>query len=151
MLLFRYATSEHQVAFPEERADIDCYTKIDENTDNIKHEEGLQIMGILFLTLAIAFNSVANGFFKAGSGIETLTMRKGMLLGLGLLIGLANTICYIKALEKIDLAIAYSVFSAASIMLIAIISLVFFKEPISVQKTAGLAVICVGILLTWKA
>ena len=108
-------------------------------------------MGILFLTLAIVFNSVANGFFKAGSGIETLTMRKGMLLGLGLLIGLANTICYIKALEKIDLAIAYSLFSAASIILIATISLVLFKEPISVQKAVGLIVICIGILLTWRS
>jgi|WetSurSiteA1Bulk_404760.scaffolds.fasta_scaffold248462_1 small multidrug resistance pump len=108
-------------------------------------------MGAFLLVLAIIFNSIANGFFKAGSEIQDLTLRKGILIGLGLLIGLANTVCYIKALEKIELSVAYPLFSAASIILIAAISFLFFKEGISFQKAAGLVTICIGLLVTWKS
>ena len=108
-------------------------------------------MGAFLLVLAIIFNSIANGFFKAGAEIQDLTLRKGMLIGLGLLIGLANTVCYIKALEKIELSVAYPLFSAASIILIAAISFLFFREGISLQKAAGLVTICVGLLVTWKS
>jgi multidrug transporter EmrE-like cation transporter len=108
-------------------------------------------MGVFLLTCAIVFNSIANGFFKAGAELQDLSIRKATLIGLGLLIGLANTVCYIKALEKIDLGVAYTVFSAASIILIALISFLFFKEGISLQKAAGLVVVCVGLLLTWKS
>ena len=108
-------------------------------------------MGIVLLMLAIVFNAVANSFFKAAAGLQDLTREKFVLIGLGLLIGLANTLCFVKALEEIDLGVAFPVFSAASIILIAIISLLFFKEGLSLQKAAGLTTICIGLLLIWKS
>jgi small multidrug resistance pump len=108
-------------------------------------------MGVFLLTCAVLFNAVANGLFKAGADLEEMSMRKAVLIGFGLFIGLANTICYIKALEKIDLGIAYAVFSAGSIILIAAISVLFFKEGVSVQKALGLLTICAGMLITWKS
>ena len=108
-------------------------------------------MGVFLLTLAVVFNSIANALFKYASGISDFGTQKIALLGIGLAIGLANTLCYIKALDEIDLGVAYPVFSAASIILIAALSGFFFREAISLQKAAGLAVICVGILLLWKA
>jgi multidrug transporter EmrE-like cation transporter len=108
-------------------------------------------MSVFLLTGAVLFNVVANGFFKAGAEIPDLSFKKAIFIGAGLLIGLLNTLCYIKALEKIDLGIAYPVFSAASILLIGGISFFFFREALSVQKAVGLATICAGMLLTWKS
>lgn len=106
-------------------------------------------MGTVLLALAVVFNVCANSLFKLAGGIPDLTLRKGGILGLGLLVGLANTLCFIKALEKIDLGVAYPVFSAASIILIALVAPFLFSESMSLQRAAGLAVICLGLLLTW--
>ena len=108
-------------------------------------------MGALFLILAIMFNSAANALFKFASGLPEWDTQKIGLFGLSLFLGLVNTLLYIKALETIELSIAYSVLSAASIVVIVLISLVVFKEGMSVQKIAGLATICVGLLMMWKA
>jgi multidrug transporter EmrE-like cation transporter len=107
-------------------------------------------MSVFWLTCAVLFNTVANGLLKAGATIPQLSSRKGVMIGAGLFIGLLNTLCYIKALEKIDLGIAYPVFSAASILLIGGISFFVFREGMSTQKVVGLVTICAGILLTWK-
>lgn len=108
-------------------------------------------MGTLLLALAVVFNVCANSLFKFAGTIPDLTLRKGTILGLGLLVGLANTLCFIKALEKIDLGVAYPVFSAASIILIGIVAPLLFSESMSLQRVAGLAVICIGLLLTWAS
>jgi multidrug transporter EmrE-like cation transporter len=108
-------------------------------------------MGALFLTLSVVFNSIANGFFKVAAAIPELSPRKGMLLGVGLLIGLANTLCYLKALEEIDLGVAFPVFSAASIILIALLSVYFFHEALPLQRVAGMVLLCAGLLLIWKS
>ena len=107
-------------------------------------------MSVFWLTCAVLFNTVANGLLKAGATIPQLSSRKGVMIGAGLFLGLLNTLCYIKALEKIDLGIAYPVFSAASILFIGGISFFVFREGMSTQKVVGLVTICAGILLTWK-
>jgi multidrug transporter EmrE-like cation transporter len=108
-------------------------------------------MGTLFLVLSILFNSVANALFKLAGEIQDFSTRKVTFLGLGLLVGLANTLCYLKALEKIDLGIAFPLFAAASILVISLISLFYFHEQLSVQKWIGMAVICVGLAIMWKS
>jgi small multidrug resistance pump len=107
-------------------------------------------MGALLLTMAVIFNSIANGFFKHASSIQELSTTKIFFLLLGLFLGLVNTICYIKALEKIDLGIAFPLFSAASIVLIAVISFFVFKEGLSFKQLAGLVTICAGMVLLLK-
>jgi len=108
-------------------------------------------MGFVFLIFAIVFNSAANVLFKFASGLPEWDLHKIGLFGFSLFLGLVNTLLYIKALETIELSIAYSVLSAASIVVIVLISLVLFKEGMSAQKIAGLATICVGLLMMWKA
>lgn len=108
-------------------------------------------MGVVFLVLAIVFNSAANALFKFASGLPGWDLHKIGLFALGLFLGLVNTLLYIKALETIELSIAYPVLSAASIVVIVLISLILFKEGMSVQKIAGLATICAGLLMMWKA
>ena len=108
-------------------------------------------MAPVFLTLSILFNAVANSFFRVAAAIPDLSLRKATLLGVGLFIGLANTLCFVKALERLDLGTSYAVFSAGSITLIALISILLFREGLSIQKAAGLLTICVGSLLLWKS
>ncbi len=108
-------------------------------------------MAPLFLTLSIVLNAVANSFFKVAAAIPDLSLRKAALLGVGLFIGLGNTVCFVKALEQIDLGTSYAIFSAGSITVIALISLLFFREGMSVQKVAGLVTICIGLFLLWKS
>ncbi len=108
-------------------------------------------MAPVYLALSIVFNAIANSFFKVASVIPDLSLRKASLLGIGLFIGLVNTLCYVKALEQIDLGTSYPIFSAGSIVLIALISLFFFHEGISIQKAAGLLTLCIGLFLIWKS
>jgi len=107
--------------------------------------------GFLYLILAIIANAAANVLFKLGSAIDSFTLRKGALLGLGLAIGLVNTVSFIKSLETLELGVAFPVFSAASIVIIAVSSFLLLQEPISTQKAIGLAILCVGLAVLWKA
>jgi multidrug transporter EmrE-like cation transporter len=107
-------------------------------------------MGTLLLAIGIVLNTVANALFKSGSGLQDLTVRKGVLIGTGLFIGFLGTISYIKSLEKIELGTAFPVFSAATIVLVALVSYVLFHEAISAQKGVGLLLLCAGLALIWR-
>lgn len=108
-------------------------------------------MGIVFLVFSIICNTAANGIFKAAAIINDEPIRKYALAGLGLFIGLLNTLAYIKALDSLTLSKAYPVFSAASTILIAGVSFYYFNESVSIQKLLGLGVICTGMLLLWNS
>ena len=108
-------------------------------------------MGIFFLTASVVFNTIANGFFKKASAISFFNGRKAWLFAAGLLIGLLNTLAYLKALETIRLGTAYPLFAAGSIVLIALMSLFFFGEPISWKQGSGLVVVCIGLFLLWSS
>ncbi len=107
-------------------------------------------MGALLLAFGVVLNAVSNVLFKTGTGIEQLTLRKGLLIGGGLFVGLLGTLGYIKSLEKIDLSTAFPIFSAATIVLVALVSFLLFHESISLQKWAGLVALCAGLALIWK-
>jgi small multidrug resistance pump len=104
-------------------------------------------MGSLYLGGAILFNVIANALLRMGATIEEMSLRKGILIGGGLFIGLLNTLCYIKSLESINLGTAFALFAAVSTLLIAGVSVAFFGEGITVQKGLGLVAICAGLLL----
>jgi multidrug transporter EmrE-like cation transporter len=108
-------------------------------------------MGYLLLLLATLLNTGANLLFKYASGLPVWTMQKGGFFILALGLGLGNTLLYIKALEKLDLGIAYPLLSAASIILIVVFSIMFFREALSFQKVLALCTICVGMLMLWRA
>ena len=106
-------------------------------------------MGYLFLSFSICFNIIANGFFKHAS-LQDPGKEKWMLFGVGLFIGLLNTLSYLKSLETLKLSIAYAVFGACSTIGVAIVSLIYFHEGLTVLKLVGLGVITVGLLMLWK-
>jgi multidrug transporter EmrE-like cation transporter len=108
-------------------------------------------MSALYLALAVVFNVIANLLFKHASGIPGWTFQKVGIYGIGLAIGLANTLCYIRALEEYALSVAYPMFMAGSAILIAVMSVIIFSEGISLQKAAGFCALGVGLALLWKS
>lgn len=108
-------------------------------------------MSALYLVLAVAFNVIANALFKQASGYPGWTTAKAGLFGLGLAIGLANTLLYIRSLEEYALNVAYPIYMGGSVILITLLSYLIFHEGISVQKAAGLCAIGIGLVLLWKS
>jgi small multidrug resistance pump len=50
------------------------------------------------------------------------------------------------ALKKIDVSVAYAIWSAIGTALIAVIGIVWFKESVSALKIASLALIVIGVV-----
>ena len=108
-------------------------------------------MGYFLLLIAVLLNTAANLLFKHAAALPTWTMQKGGPFLLALALGLGNTLLYIKSLEKLDLGVAYPLLSASSIVLIALLSILIFKETLSLQKVLALCTICAGMLMLWRA
>jgi multidrug transporter EmrE-like cation transporter len=106
---------------------------------------------VLLLLLAVAFNVGANLLFRHASAIPGYPAQKMVLLGVGLFIGLVNTLLYIKALEQMPLGTAFPVYSAASIVVIAAAAALLFGEAWSTQRVIGVVTICVGIVVLGRA
>ena len=106
---------------------------------------------VLLLLLAVGFNVAANLLFRHASAIPGYPAQKMVLLGIGLFIGLVNTLLYIKALEQMPLGTAFPVYSAASIVVIAAAAVLLFGEAWSTQKVIGVVTICVGIVVLGRA
>ena len=101
----------------------------------------------IFLVTAFILNSVSYVFYKyssVNSGRRTISI---VLLISGLIIGALNVVFYTKSLKGINLNTAYPVFSAGSLILITIISILIFKEIMSLQKLPGIFVLVIGVVL----
>jgi multidrug transporter EmrE-like cation transporter len=57
---------------------------------------------------------------------------------------------YAVALSKVELSKAYPVSSAAAVILIAAVSLLFFRESLDAVKLVGLALLVAGIFLVLR-
>lgn len=99
----------------------------------------------LFLILAIAFNVLTNLFFKL-AGISVASRYWPYFLT-GLFFGLLNSFFITEAVRRIPLSTAFTVFSASSILLLTLVSNLFFRELLTPKKLIGMLVICFGIYL----
>lgn len=105
------------------------------------------LVSYAFLAAAILFNVAASISFKFSSKFVEITSRHYILLIAGLIVGGVNAVFYTKSLEKIDLGIAYPVFSGGSIILLLLSSLLVFEEHMTVMKGLGALMICIGIYI----
>ena len=55
-------------------------------------------------------------------------------------------ICLIFVLKKMEVSIAYAIWASLGIVLIAVIGIVWFKEPVSIVKIISMLLIIAGIL-----
>jgi quaternary ammonium compound-resistance protein SugE len=104
-------------------------------------------MSYIFVSLAVLFNVGFTGLLKvsAQSG-PSLWARYGWMYA-AFWFGAANAYFFSRSLEKLDLGIAYPIYSGASVMVTITLGLLAFNEQISMSKGLGALAILGGIYL----
>ena len=98
-------------------------------------------MAWIYLIIAIIFEVVGTTFMKLSEGLTKLTPSIMMF------------ICYILcfsvfalALKKIEVSVAYAIWSAVGVTLISIIGIMFFSENINAVKIISTLLIIAGVV-----
>ncbi len=95
----------------------------------------------LYLTLAILFEVAGTTCMKLSAGFTKPAAAIGMAI--------LYAVCFFfltLALKKIDVSVAYAVWSGVGVALIASIGVLYFREPLTVIKIFGLAAIILGVV-----
>jgi multidrug transporter EmrE-like cation transporter len=100
----------------------------------------------LYLFLSVAFN-VASYLLYKSIAHKQHDISWSVIFIFGLILGGINIYLFTKALQSINLSIAYPIFSGACLALMMILSHVIFGEKISGLNIIGAIVIFVGIVL----
>lgn len=95
----------------------------------------------LYLTLAIVMEVCGTTSMKLSQGFTQLLPSILLFVFYGL------CFCFLTlALKKIDVSIAYGIWSGLGTSLIAILGVYWFKEPITALKLTSLALIIAGVI-----
>jgi small multidrug resistance pump len=97
-------------------------------------------MSWLYLILAIGFEVTATSLLKTLHDIVSLKTL-AMLASYGISLLLLSL-----ALKKIEIGVAYAVWSGLGIMSVELLGIIFFKESLSVQKIIFICLIMVGTI-----
>ena len=95
----------------------------------------------IYLLLAIAFEISATSLMKLSNGFTKILPTMGTVLG--------YVACFYflsQALKKIDISVAYAVWSAAGIVVLSIIGVFVFKESVSALKIISILLIVLGVV-----
>lgn len=95
----------------------------------------------LFLFLAILFEISGTTLLKLSDGWTRLWPTLGMAAAYA-----ACFYCLSLALQKIEMGVAYAVWSAVGIAILTLIGVLFFKESLGPIKLASLALIVLGVV-----
>lgn len=95
----------------------------------------------IYLTLAIAFEITATTLMKVSNGFTKILPSIGTFLGY-----IICFTCLSIALKKIDISIAYAIWSAVGIVVLSAIGVFVFKESISVLKVISILFIILGVV-----
>lgn len=96
-------------------------------------------MSWLFLELSIFFETVATSALKLSNGFTVLLPTLGAIVGYVCCFGLFS-----QAIKTIDMSVAYAIWSSVGMVLIAIISLLFFHETFTFAKILFISLIIIG-------
>lgn len=96
---------------------------------------------LIYLFLAIIFEITGTTCMKLSEGFTKILPSIGMFI----FYGLCFTFLTIS-LKKIDLSVAYSLWSGLGTVLISFIGIVWFKESASIVKLISIALIIIGIV-----
>ncbi len=99
-------------------------------------------MGWLLLALGIAAELCGSTSMKLSEGFTRLYPSVVVFLSYG-----ASFTIFIFALKHFDLSFAYAIWAGLGIMLVSLIGMVFFKEPVNWLKLLSIGVIVVGVVL----
>lgn len=95
----------------------------------------------IFLFSAIIFEITATTLLKVSEGFTKILPSIGSVLG--------YIICFFMlslALKKIDMSVAYAIWSAVGIFVLTLIGVIIFKESISIIKIISICFIILGVV-----
>lgn len=98
-------------------------------------------MSLIYLFLAIIFEVSGTTFMKLSNGFSNIKYAVFMLFFYVLSLSTLTL-----ALKKMQIGVAYATWSGIGIVLITIIGLIAFKEPISLSKVVFISFILVGTI-----
>lgn len=95
----------------------------------------------LYLILSILFEILATTLLKMSEGFSKILPTVGTCVGYVLCFAFLSI-----ALKKLDMSVAYAIWSAAGITVLTAIGILIFKESISVMKIVSIIFIIVGVI-----
>lgn len=98
-------------------------------------------MGWVYLILAILLELFGTTMMKLSNGLTNIMPTAAMFA--------AYILCFVflsLALKTIDMSVAYAIWSAVGIVLIALIGMLCFHESINIAKTTGIILIIAGVI-----
>lgn len=95
----------------------------------------------IYLILAILFEILATPLLKMSDGFSKILPTVGSCVGYVLCFAFLS-----MALKKIDMSVAYAIWSAAGITVLSAIGILIFKESISMMKIVSIVFIVVGVI-----
>ena len=98
-------------------------------------------MSWLYLFLAITFEITGTTFMKMSNGFSHIMPTLGTAISY-----IACFILLSFALKTIDMGIAYAIWSAFGLSVIAVIGIIFFHEDINPIKIISLILIIIGVI-----
>lgn len=101
-------------------------------------------MGYVFLALAIIGEVVATTFLKFTSG-ERQVWWAYPIVGVGYVFAFAMLSLTLS--RGVPLGIAYALWAGIGVVLVAVISWLFFHESLTVMQIAGMGLVIAGVLL----
>ncbi|HEY49923.1 MAG TPA: multidrug efflux SMR transporter [Dehalococcoidia bacterium] len=93
-----------------------------------------------YLALAIMLEVCGTTCMKLSDGFSKLTPSVLMFVFYGL-----SFAAFVYALKRIDVSVAYAIWAGLGVMLIAIIGILYFKEPVSALKIVSIVLIIGGV------
>ncbi len=112
-------------------------------------------MGYVYLIVALVVNALANVILKmhaqqtkdVASANMIAWMQNHWLLFIAIALFAGNVFAYNNALSRLPLSLAYPIMVGGGLLVITLISLMYFKEPIQLKEYAGMVLILIGIVL----
>ncbi|HET6662494.1 MAG TPA: multidrug efflux SMR transporter [Rubrobacter sp.] len=96
---------------------------------------------MFYLLLAILAEVTGTACVKLSQGFTRLVPSVLIFVFYGLSLGFLGL-----ALKKVDLSLAYAVWSGLGIAFIASVGILYFREPVTIMKMASLALIVAGVV-----
>ncbi len=96
----------------------------------------------LYLLIAILTEVVGTSLMKASQGLTKIIPTVSMFVLYGI-----SFVFMALALKKIEVGVAYAIWSGLGTALIAMIGIAWFRESFSMPKVLGIVLIIVGVVL----
>ena len=99
-------------------------------------------MNYVYLFAAIVSEVIATSALKAAEGFSRFWPSVIVIVGYGLAF-----YCLSLTMRTIPISVAYAIWSGVGIVLIALVGLLFYRQPLDAPALIGMALILAGVLI----